>query len=248
MLFLKIGAAVLFSHFVEGISGFGCMILALPVVSALLGMKAAVPMLVILSTLFDLMLVWKDRHQILWREVLKMTILTSITMPVGLLALQYLPEKILEFCLGAFMIVVAIYGIATSRKDESRQNKEPNSYDKLKVLFLPLAGLIQGAFGGSGPFMILYAKSVLKDKTVFRGTMAMIWVCLNTINLIQYQVGGLIDANVLKNAAAMIPFLALGYVAGTWAHKKMDSHLFNLLIYAVVFIAGITMIRNSQLI
>ena len=51
MLFLKIGAAVLFSHFVEGISGFGCMILALPVVSALLGMKAAVPMLVILYTL-----------------------------------------------------------------------------------------------------------------------------------------------------------------------------------------------------
>ena len=30
----------------------------------------------------------------------------------------------------------------------------------------------------------------------------------------------------------MIPFLALGYVAGTWAHKKMDSHQFNLLIYA----------------
>ena len=37
---------IFLSHIVEGITGFGCMILALPFVSSILGLQTAVPVLV----------------------------------------------------------------------------------------------------------------------------------------------------------------------------------------------------------
>lgn len=233
-----IGIAVMMSHFVEGVSGFGCMILALPIVSALIGMKTAVPLLVILSTLFDLALVWKDRKEIRIKEAGKIILITSITMPLGFLALRYCSERLLCVLLGAFMILIAVCGLAQStgvwdRKKTKKQN--------LHVLYLPLAGLVQGAFGGSGPFIIVYAKDVLTDKTAFRGTMAAVWVVLNLINLAQYQAAGMLTPDLLRYVIWMIPFLVIGFISGILVHKRISEARFQQFIYCILLIAGVAM-------
>lgn len=232
------GIAVMMSHFVEGVSGFGCMILALPVVSALIGMKTAVPLLVILSTLFDLALVWKDRKEIRIKEATKIILITSITMPLGFLALRYCSERLLSVLLGIFMMLIAVCGLI---QDTERWRRKRNGNQDFHVLFLPLAGLVQGAFGGSGPFIIVYAKDVLKDKTTFRGTMAAVWVVLNIINLIQYQMSGMLSADLLPYVIWMMPFLTIGFVAGIFVHKKISDTGFNQFIYGILFVAGVAM-------
>lgn len=189
MSFWIMGIVITFSHFVEGVSGFGCMILALPVISSIVGIKTAVPLLVILSTFFDLVLVWKDRRFIQIKQALKIIMITSITMPLGFLALRYFPEQLLSILLGCFMVLIAVHGLLGNFGKIQESKK---TFRKGTVLFLPLAGLVQGAFGGSGPFIIVYVKEVIKDKTTFRGTLALVWVVLNVVNLIQYQVAGIL--------------------------------------------------------
>lgn len=241
MDFWKIGIIILCSHFVEGVSGFGCMVLALPFVSAIVGIRTAVPLLVLLSSWFDLTLVWQDRKKICVGEVVKMVVITGITMPLGFLALKYLTEKVLGLLLGAFMMIIAIYGFITTIQYTKNKSAEEEKR-KGRVLFLPLAGLAQGAFGGSGPFMILYAQGVLKDKDEFRGTMAAVWTILNVINLVQYYYGGMLELATLLTAFRMIPFLIGGFFMGTWMHKRISEYHFSQFIYGILFFAGAAMI------
>ena len=74
---------VFLSHIVEGITGFGCMILALPFVSSILGLQTAVPVLVLLSTVFDLILISKGTCCINWKESKKIILITLFFMPFG---------------------------------------------------------------------------------------------------------------------------------------------------------------------
>ena len=53
-IILLFGMVVLITHFLEGITGFGCTVLALPFCIMLVGIKAAVPVLVILAWILAL--------------------------------------------------------------------------------------------------------------------------------------------------------------------------------------------------
>lgn len=236
MEFLPIGATVLFSHFVEGVSGFGCMILALPVVSAILGLKVAIPLLVVLSTAFDLALLIKDRKAIDLHYFLKIVVFTGLFMPVGFLALRFCSETVLSAVLGIFMIFTAICGLL-----ESFGIVKDQKGVRWQLAFLPLAGIVQGAFGGSGPFIIVYAKSVLNNKTTFRGTMSAVWVVLNTFNLVQYGISGMLPAIIFMYAVKLSPFLAAGFVFGTLVHKRISEKHFTRFVYVILFVSGILM-------
>lgn len=229
-----VAAAVFFSHMVEAITGFGCMILALPFVGAALGLQKAVPVLVILSTVFDLVLVIQGRRQVRWKTAFFIAAVTAVSMPVGFFALKNFPEETLMRALGIFIIAAALLGLL--------RRSENTTVDPKRVLFLPLAGIVQGAFGGSGPFIVLYSQQVLRDKTVFRSTMALVWVLLNTINLVQYGLGGMLTADVFRTAGWLIPCLALGLLVGEAIHRKINAKVFSAIIYGILIVTGITML------
>ncbi len=223
---------VFLSHIVEGITGFGCMILALPFVSSILGLQTAVPVLVLLSTVFDLILISKGTCCINWKESKKIILITLFFMPFGFFLLRYVYEDFLMRLLGIFILLIAIDGLCP-------KNHIPKNH---LVFCLPIAGLIQGAFGGSGPFMVLYSQSVLKDKTVFRNTMAFIWIILNLFNLIQYSISGMLTSTVWNTFILLCPVIIAGYITGTILHHKIRADLFSSIIYIILIITGISML------
>lgn len=239
MNYLIIATVVLLSHIIEGITGFGCMIIALPFLSAILGLKAAIPILVLLSTVFDIILLFGNTKYINWKVALKIIIITIIFMPVGFYALNELPEDILMKFLGIFVIFVAINGIVKSYINKNTPIKAND--ENWRIFCLPIAGLIQGAFGGSGPFMVIYSQSILKDKTTFRSTMAIIWITLNIFNIIQYGFSSMLTIQVWKITAFLCPIIIIGYFIGIFLHKKISPDNFSKLIYFILFITGISM-------
>ncbi len=246
MQIIILSVIVFLSHAVEGITGFGCMILALPFVASLIGVKEAVPILVILSTVFDILLVIRDRKHINWRIMLIITIGCGIFMPVGFYFFKNLPEAVLMPALGVMLCLIAVLGFfktISKSKENVLQNKNGLSkLNKYAALILPFAGLVQGAFGGCGPFLVIYTSKKLPDKTEFRGTMAAVWIVLNFINLIQYVFTGMLTQNVMLTSVYLIPSILLGFVLGVAVHNKISKKKFSLLIYTIIFCSGITML------
>ena len=59
---------VLITHFLEGVTGFGCTAMALPFAIILLGVKSAVPVLAVLAWILALVVIIIDFKKIIWKQ------------------------------------------------------------------------------------------------------------------------------------------------------------------------------------
>lgn len=251
---LLFGLVVLITHFIEGITGFGCTVLALPFCSSLAGIKVAVPILVIIAWLLALYIIIIDFSKIIWREYIKIIAFVILGLPIGMWLFGRLPEAILKKLLGAFMIIVAIRGLYAvfMSKQAKGCGEAMADYGKkagiaryksvLLNFVLFLGGVIHGAFGSGGPFIVIYAAKALPDKSNFRATISMLWLTLNSIIIIRDIRGGVMSEPVFKIVLWTLPFLAIGMVLGNYAHKKIRGNSFVKLVNGVLLLSGVFML------
>jgi uncharacterized membrane protein YfcA len=113
-------------------------------------------------------------------------------------------------------------------------------------------GIIQGAFGSAGPFVVIYASRRLHDKTLFRVTLSLVWLTMNLIRIITWSVQDLCfnGRNILtaEMGHALLwtfPFMITGVIIGDILHHKVSHKMFKFGIYTILIISGILMIINS---
>ena len=155
-----------------------------------------------------------------------------------MLLFSKMPVAFLKILLGIFMILVAIRGIYVSFIKSKKVIKVPGF---LLNILLFLGGIIHGAFGSGGPFIVIYATKNLPKKSSFRATLCALWFTLNTIIIIEDLITSAITFSVLKLLLISLPFLIAGMVIGNVAHGKLKEDLFTKLIYIVLFFSGVFM-------
>jgi uncharacterized membrane protein YfcA len=94
------GLVVVVTHFVEGITGFGCTVLALPFAISLAGVKITVPVLVVVAWLLALYIIIVDFKNIVWKEYLVIVSFVILGLPIGMWMFGNLPESELKKLLG----------------------------------------------------------------------------------------------------------------------------------------------------
>ena len=242
---LLFGIVVFFTHFLEGITGFGCTVLALPFCIALAGITTAVPVLIVLGLLLCLYVVCIDFKNIIWRQYLKIIAFVILGLPIGMWIFSNLPEDILKKMLGVFMVIVAIRGLYLSYFKQAAAVPSPITGIKKYLLnfLLFLGGIVHGAFSSGGPFVVIYASQALPDKSHFRATLCAMWVSLNSIMVINNFRQGIMTDYVLHVLLYSLPFLFAGMILGNIAHKKIKSEMFLKLVYVILLISGFFMFR-----
>jgi len=238
LIIILFGLVVLITHLLEGITGFGCTVLALPFCIMLVGLKTAVPSLIILAWILTLYIIIVDHKNIVWRQYFKILAFALLGLPIGLVLFSYMSESILKFILGIFMILVSIRGIYINFGGKHLQKKIPGFV--LNIVLI-LGGLIHGAFGSGGPLVVIYATENLKEKSNFRATLCMLWFTLNTIILVKDLFTSIITLPVLKISLFSLPFLVVGMILGNNYHSKFSDKTFHKMIYIVLLISGIFM-------
>lgn len=236
--FVLFGVVVLATHFLEGITGFGCTALALPFCILIVGIKLAVPALIVLAWILAMYIIIIDYKNIVWKEYLRILLFVGIGLPIGMIIYSYLPEALLKKVLGVFMIIVASRGLYTCFGGTSKIKLHPVVLNA--ILFL--GGIIHGAFGTGGPFIIIYAANAIPKKSNFRATLCTLWVTLNTIIITKNFASGAMTHNVLLLILICLPFLFSGMIIGNKAHNKVDDKLFTKIVYAVLLLSGIFML------
>ncbi len=241
MTSIVFGIIVLITHFLEGITGFGCTVLALPFCIMLVGTKTAVPVLVFHGMLLACYIVIIDAKSIQWKEFFSIVIAVGFGLPVGLFLFIYLDERILKIILGVFMVCVGSRGLYASIVKRTRRFRLPAWVYK-GVLFL--GGCIHGAFGTGGPLVVIYAQHALPDKSHFRATICMLWVSLNSVMTGQNLIRGTFTAEIWTLIGITMPFLIGGAIAGNWGHHRIQDHHFTQVVSLVLVISGFFMFRG----
>jgi len=234
---------IFLTHFQEGVTGFGCTVLALPFITLLLGLDAAVPVLVIQAWVLVLYIVLESRRRIVWIEYLHIVLLAGVGMPFGMWMSRALPEKGLKWVLAAFMLAVGIHGLWKHMRKQTSEKQAMDGRTKWLVsTALPIGGVIHGAFASGGPLLVIYATKALQDKTLFRVTLCLVWLTLNTAKIAELALGGKITGPVLVITALCMPFTIIGMIIGNTAHYRMNELLFRRLVYGVLVASGFALI------
>ena len=246
---LLVGAVVLATQCVQGISGFGATVLALPFIIWLAGIRVAVPFLVSLSWIMAVYIVLRSHRSLRWPPLMFIVIHLAIGLPGGMLLYDHLPERALRLILAVFMIMIGLRSliISAGRRVES-PSQEPlgEAAQPLMRVLLILGGVLHGAFGTGGPFAVVYASKVIRDKGLFRVTLCMLWLLLNTILLTKWTLVGNIwsvEIGVLLTAA--IPFLVVGTLCGDLLHHRVNENAFRKIVHVVLVLSGMVMFCSS---
>ena len=239
------GVVVFITHMLEGITGFGCTVLALPFAAMLLGLHTAVPSLVVLAWLLAIYIIITSRQHIQWNQFFFIVIHAAIGLPIGMILFDKLPEAALKTLLGVFMVGVGIRGFIKTWRAGHEIAPAHDSRSIWMRLVLLTGGIIHGAFGTGGPFVVIYAGRALPHKSLFRVTLCLLWAVLNTILMVKWTVtGGVWNPEVMKATLIALPFLLGGILAGDWLHHRVNERRFRLTVYGVLFLSGITVFHG----
>jgi uncharacterized membrane protein YfcA len=238
-LILILGLVVFITQGLEGVTGFGSTVLALPFLAMILGIDKAVPILAAHTWLLAGYFVVVNWKHIVWKEFRFIVLHVLIGLPIGYLLFKNLDDTYLKVLLSLFMIGVGINGIRVTRHSRrAKASTEPVKKSLLMRFILFLGGIIHGAFASGGPFIVLYASKALKDKTLFRVSMCLLWLCLNTILMMVYILDGTWTADTRYALYISLPFLFAGIFVGDYLHHRVSEYVFRLVVFALLVAGG----------
>ena len=227
---------------VQTITGFGNMIVALALGAHFFEVTELVNVFVPLGLAQTSYVLFADRKFIPWKKLFAQVI---PVMGVGTAAGFWLQTRIspdgLRTFLGCLVVALSLKELYLWYRDSEAETERKAHIVTLGFALFG-AGIMHGMMGTGGPLLV-YAMSRLNvGKRAFRGGLCAVFWLLN-IGLVTtfFQVGRL-EMSDLNLIGSMVPALLLGIAIGEYVHRTMDKRRFQLVIFTMLLIAGITLL------
>lgn len=229
------------AQIVQAITGFGGGPLCMPPSIALVGIENARPAITFLF-LFSCTIVAVQNFKLINKKVFAIMLAFMVVgMFAGLKIYSILPIKQLMIIFGIIVVLIGLVKFFRANTPP-KELKAPWNYGALL-----LAGAMQGMFTSGGPFLVLYAAGVMKDKQEFRATNSAIWSVLNLyLCFNMYQNGDYTPYNFRLALFCLVPILGSIWV-GSMISKKINKETFLKLVYLLLVAAGAILIMNAIL-
>lgn len=227
-------AIALFAGFTQGVTGFGSVLVALPLLTFFLSIKTAAPLANLISLGVSAYLCIQLRRSLSWQRILPLAFSSLPGIWLGALLLQALSAKTLELALGLVLILMCVHGM---RRTHVRKISRGWAY---------LAGFTSGLLGGSigayGPPVIAYAALQPWDRDAVKSTMVGYFSLASLGILIFHAQVGFIDNQILSLSALALPFLGLGAWVGSHFYGRIDSSFYKHGVLSLLFLLGLAFI------
>ena len=234
---LAIGV-IFIAAIVRGYSGFGFAMIGVAGISLTAPPDVAIPTVLILEVIVGLLLLPPVIRQIEWRPVLTLLAGAIVLTPIGAIVLIRIPADLARV---GIAIVIALAAILLLRSKGTRS--APG--DAATVGVGGIAGLLNGAFGISGPPIDLFFLGTERGAHVSRASMMACFLALDLVAVASFGVGGLIDRDVLITVLFCLPALAIGSWIGHRLFHGSDTSKFRTrVLWILLILALVTAARG----
>ncbi|MFO1203786.1 MAG: sulfite exporter TauE/SafE family protein [Tabrizicola sp.] len=203
-------AVTLAASLARGFSGFGAALIFIPLASALLGPKTAVPLLLVTDGVMAAGMIPGAIRKSRQREVATMALGAVVGVPAGTWLLTSLDPLTLRW--GIVVMAVAMLALLLSGWRYTGRPKPP-----LTVLVGLISGFFSGAAQVGGPPVVAYWLGGTIPAQTVRANIVFFFALTSTIGAIGYVWSGLITVHTLLLALIIAPVYGLG----TWSGSRM---------------------------
>lgn len=236
---LSTALIVTVAYTVFGLTGFGAVIVAIPLLAHFFPLRFAVPMILICDLFAGFLLGLKNRKHLDRQELLRLLPYLLIGMTAGVTLLVHASERWLLLVLGTFVLGYASWSLL---------NKAAPA--PVSPGWAVPAGVIGGAFtalyGTGGPIYMIYLARRLTDKTVLRATIGVLIFGTALIRLALFTGNGFYTQNgLLPLAFALLPCAFLGYLVGSRLHERMPPQRALQAVWLLLIAGGASLVWRS---
>lgn len=236
-IFIIIFAAML----VRTLTGFGSALLAVPLLSILLGAKYAVPFIMIYECLINLMILGIERRRLgsdlagAWPLMLA----GLAGVPIGAEVLMAASDQLLKGGMGVALIVFSILLL----RDLGPKLPRGGIASAASGL---LAGFLGGSTGLPGPPIALLLRGQGFEKGEFRRVIVLFLTAVDFAAFGYFLWAGLIDREMLDTSLFFLPAMVLGFLAGGRAFGRVDEGSFRRLTLGITLVAGVLLLSSAR--
>jgi uncharacterized membrane protein YfcA len=149
-------------------------------------------------------------------------------------------ERVLKIGIGVVSLVFVIYQATRVAMSKVLKVHSPNR--TIGALLGTFAGFTSTIAHVGGPAVIMYLLPQNLNRRVFVGTVAWLWLIINSLKLIPYGILGLLSLNNLLVVAVLLPLVYVGIRLGLLMIRLFSERAFNLFIYALLTLTGIQLL------
>lgn len=223
---------------VHGLTGFGGILVAVPLFTMVLGATMAVPLASLVAMAVNITLATDLRGQTQWRFILRTLVFALPGVALGLTALRKLPPWSIEALLGVVLLAFAGHQLAGRQPSRSPSRR-------WEVLVGFASGCLGGAIGTHGPPVTIYLASQPWPKDMFKATLTS-YLLVSGIVIATGQVAtGLINQELLITFAKVSPGLALGIIAGRYAYSHLGDRQYKAAVCTLLLVLGASLLLRA---
>lgn len=222
---------------ISGAAGFGGALLLLPILTGIVGIKAAVPILTIGQIFGNASRVWFGRKELQWKPII-FFIVTAIPLTIiGSYIFTDIDSKKIKIGIGGFLILLVIYRRISTKKIVLG--------DKGMLFGGGLTGFLSGLAGSAGPLGAAFFLGLNLTATAYVASEAFTALAIHLTKTIVYNNYSLIGQTELQYGI----FIGIAMILGSWAGKKIIAKLSKdtcvIIVEILLIVSGIQMIISG---
>ncbi len=234
VLFLVI---ILISFTIQSLTGFGGPLIAMPLGISVVGVATAKPIVTLCAWLSAAVIAVKNRKDIDYKELLKMSGVMLVFMIAGLWLFKNVQMSYLQVIYGVIVMAIGLKKLIFP--------SEKTMPKWLAAIAICVAGIMQGLFVSGGSFLVIYAVSAIPEKQKFRATLSGVWATVNIMLLVSYIFDRSFTVPVLTTAAWSLIPLAAAVVIGSLLAGKLDQKTFLKVAYVLLVVSGAVLLITN---
>jgi len=228
------------SAVLQGLTGFGFSILAVPLITLFISPKTAVPILILYSIIINLVVLYSSRKHIDLRKIWILLIAGIAGLPLGTHLLVILDGYVLKIFIGILIMIFGTLLLLGFRRKLV--------YEKISMLPIGLiSGILSGSISTGGPPIIIFLSNKQLEKQTFRGNLALYFLTLNVFTIPLYFFNGLFTKQVMNYSLTFLPGLIAGVIIGSLlSHKVKENHFRKLTLIILIFMGLLSIISGVR--
>lgn len=232
-LSLLFAIGILFvSTFIRSAIGFGDALFAMPLLVLTVGLQTATPLVAFVASTISLTILVREWRTLELRGTWQLILSTFIGIPLGLVLLNFAPEKLAKAILGTLFILYGLYGLSGLTLPQIRD-------EKLAGIFGFIAGVLGGAYNTNGPPIVIYGTLRRWSPDYFRVNLQGYFFLTNWLIIVGHGLAGLWTSQVLQLYVYSLPAVVAGILIGGMVNKRIPKAMFSRLLYILLVVIGV---------
>ncbi len=230
--------AVFLAAAIQAMTGFGFALIVMPLVTFLLGLGEAAPLVALAGlTLYAINLL-RFRRSVDLARVLRLAAASALGIPVGLWALAAIDEAIIKQLLGLVLVAYSLYALL-----------DPQMRWVCHPRWIYLAGFLAGCLGGAyntpGPPVIVYGSLRQWPKHEFRAILQTLFFVNGILVVTSHGLAQNLTTGVLAHYLCIAPALLFGVLAGALLDPRVERQRFRQLVAVLILFLGLSLLLGS---